>query len=475
MNWKRVACLGAVFAAVLVSVLVSGCSAPASRPNVVIIVSDDAGYVDLGFSGEGVVPTPSIDRIAQEGVRFTDGYVTASVCSPSRAGLLTGRYQQRFGHEFNLNGRHERDGLGMPGEETTFAEMLRDEGYATAAFGKWHVGAAEGLQPVDQGFDEFHGLWEGSRSFFKLEPGVERGILRDGREPIEEPDDLYVTDWIGSASSAFVRRHVEGDSGAPFALYVSHTAPHTPMDATEADLAWASARMPEGVSRRRLVNGAMTHALDRAVGSLLDTLDEEGVAENTLVVFINDNGGATNNGSDNGSLRGMKGSKWEGGLRVPYAMRWPAAFDGGRVFGSPVSSLDIAATAAAAAGVSAEEMSGLDGVDLAPFVRGESEGVPHGALFWRRGVAAAVRMGDWKLIRSEGNPTLLFDLAEDPGERSDLAAEHPGVVASMLDALASWESGLAEPGWSEGAKWERNQRLKHRIDVRTRADERKYP
>ena len=470
--------LRSTIAAVVVStaaVGLVGCAAKPTGPNVVVIVTDDARYDDLGFSGSGVVPTPAIDRIADEGVAFSAGYVTASVCSPSRAGLLTGRYQQRFGHEFNLNGQHEQQGLGMPADEVTIAEHLQEAGYATAAFGKWHVGAAEGLQPVDQGFDEFHGLLQGSRSFYKLEPGVTRGVLRDGRDPIVEPDDLYLTDWIGDRANDFIRAQTGEGDGTPFFMYVSYTAPHTPMHATEDDLAWARERLPADTSERRLTYAAMTRSLDRSVGEVLNTLESVGVADDTIVFFVNDNGGATNNGSDNGRYRGMKGSKWEGGIRVPFAMRWPAGVRAGTVYGAPVSTLDITATALAAAGIEAPESAPLDGVDLVPHARGEADGTPHEALYWRRGVAAAMLKDGWKLLRVRDNPTLLFNLRNDPSEQDNLAELHPDRVEAMLAALAAWEAGLAEPGWSEGEKWERNQLRKHRMEVRTRAQERRYP
>jgi arylsulfatase A-like enzyme len=466
MAWTRFGLLACLM------LLVTGCARP-ERPNVLVIISDDAGYVDIGFANDGEVPTPRMDRIADEGVRFTSGYVTASVCSPSRAGLITGRYQQRFGHEFNMGGNHEAEGLGTPASERTIAEWLRDAGYRTAAFGKWHLGSVESLQPLDQGFEEFYGLLAGSRSYFAMdddEDSIQR--LVEGRTRIDEPDDLYVTDWIERRTTDFIRRASAGDE--PFMAYIAFTAPHTPMDARPDDLAWAKAHYPEGTSERRLTYAAMTRALDRSVGEILDALDETGEADNTLVFFVNDNGGATNNGSDNGPYRGMKGSKWEGGIRVPFAMRWPAKVPGGRSFDEPVTTLDILATAVAAADATGD-LGSLDGVDLVPFTTGRAEGSPHEILFWRRGVAAAVRQGDWKLIRSEGNPTLLFNLANDPGERNNLADTRPEKLAQLLAELEAWEAGLAKPGWSEGERWERNQVLKHRMEVDTRAEERRYP
>jgi arylsulfatase A-like enzyme len=457
-----------VLAAVVFGLL-GGCATAERPPNVVLIVSDDAGYADVFAGGVSGVATPHLDRLASEGTRFGSGYVTASVCSPSRAGLLSGRYQQRFGHEFNLGGEAERAGSGMPGEVVTIAEMLGGAGYATGLVGKWHVGQGEGQDPLSQGFDEFDGILHGSRSYFRRDPD-DRRVLYDGQEVIAEPGDLYLTDWMGDRSVEFIDRH----AGSPFFLMASFTAPHTPMEATEADLASVGAELAAGTEERRRVYAAMMRSLDRNVGRILDEIDGRGLREDTIVFFVNDNGGATNNGSDNGALRGMKGSKWEGGVRVPFAVRWPGVAEAGGVFDGPVSSLDIAATAASAAGLDTDSL-GLDGVDLRPLLAGERGANAGRALYWRRGVAAAVRSGKWKLIRSEGNPTLLFDLEADPSETRDLAAERPEVVSRLLAALEAWEAGLGEPGWEEGARWERNQRLKHRMDVIGREAERRYP
>ncbi|MEM9064056.1 MAG: sulfatase-like hydrolase/transferase [Planctomycetota bacterium] len=434
------------------------------RPNIIVIITDDAGYIDYGFSGEGVVPTPNIDSIAKRGAVFEQGYVTASVCSPSRAGLLSGRYQQRFGHEFNLAPRARERRLGMPPSEVTIAEALRAQGYRTGAVGKWHVGSADGLTPTDQGFDWFAGLLGGSRSYFQdPEPSHAHALRIDGA-PIGEPDGLYVTDWIGDRAIDFVRQ----DDTRPFFLYVSYTAPHTPMHASPEDFGAVRDLEPE----LRRTYGAMVRALDRSVGQILAELDTSGARDDTLIFFINDNGGATNNGSDNGLYRGMKGSKWEGGIRVPFAASWPGVIPAGTMLSDPVMSFDIYATALAAAGGVSDR---TDGANVLPALTiGDTTALDRD-LFWRRGVAAAVRRDNWKLIRSEGNPTLLFDLSTDPRERQDVADEHPEVVEDLLRALEAWEVDLAEPGWVEAPKWRRNQIRKHRLEVETREQERKFP
>lgn len=464
----------------------AGCAATAdTRPNVLVIITDDAGYMDYGFSaatvgGEPVVPTPNIDSIAEGGAALSAGYVTASVCGPSRAGLITGQYQQRFGYECNPSERAARLGWGVPADERTIGEMMRDAGYATAAIGKWHLGSgledcADGAnRPVDQGFDEFHGLWGGSRSFFKLGDEASRGhALRDGNERIEEPDDLYVTTWTGEKAVEFISERAAAEEEKPWFAYVSYTSPHTPMHALDEDLE-AVARL--GLEGRRLAFAAMVRSLDRSVGEVLAAAEAAGDAQGreTLIFFVNDNGGATNNGSENGPYRGMKGAKFEGGIRVPYSVRWDGVIPAGIEYGEKVSTLDIAATSVAAGGgdLAAET---VDGVDLVPFLTGEARGVPHETLFWRRSEAAAVREGDWKLVRSNGNPTLLFDLGRDPSERRDLSGDEPEVLAELTEKLEAWEAGMMGPRWLEGERWERNQRRKHRMEVMTREDERRFP
>ena len=446
---------------------------PGSRPNIVVIVTDDAGYIDFGAYGGAQIPTPHIDSIARNGVRFTQGYVTASVCAPSRAGLLTGRYQQRFGHEFNgpndpVPG-YSLDDMGLDPSEVTVAEALREEGYRTMAVGKWHMGTQERFHPSRHGFDEFFGMLSGGRSYFPIKTekiAAGRALLRN-RDVVPEQEVTYTTDMFSDEAVSFIRRTKE----QPFFLYLAYNAVHTPMHAKEEDLA----AFPEIEDELRRIYAAMTRSLDEGVGRVLDALDQEGLADDTLLFFINDNGGATNNGSNNGPLRGMKGSKWEGGIRVPFMVRWPGKVPAGMTFDRPVSSLDILATSVNAAQGSLKGDSNLDGVNLLPFLDGRVVGDPHEMLFWRRGVAAAVRAGDWKLIRSESNPTLLFDLAQDLGETENLAPQHPGLVNELLAALEAWERDLAPPKWTEGEKWERNQIMKHRLEVSGRAMEREYP
>ncbi len=474
---KRRALLGIIAASALAAGLGScgilfhmGCTGQMAPADVILIVADDAGWADFGFHGSTEVSTPNLDRLGAQGTRFTQAYVSASVCSPSRAGLLTGRYQQRFGHEFNIGPAD----AGLPLSERTLADRLRAEGYRTVAVGKWHLGAEDRFHPLARGFDEFIGLRGGSRSYFPYEPGKggpQRRLEGTGKEA---EDFAYLTDFLTEAAV----EAIEGAGEEPLFLYLSYTAPHTPMHG-RPDLEEAlTAVQPAG--RRRYV--AMMAALDEGVGRVLAAVEARerdfDAGRPALVVFLNDNGGATNNHSDNGHLRGMKGSKWEGGIRVPMLIRWPRGSSAREAtYDRPVSALDIAPTALAhASGFPWEEVDGFDGVNLHPFVGDPEAPAPHERLYWRRGPAAAVRSGDWKLIRVEGQEhPLLFDLATDPGETVDRSAEQPELVRELGRALRRWERGMVEPRWDTGEVWRENQRRKHRMDVVGRAAEREFP
>jgi len=426
--------------------LLAACAAPpatgphATPPNVVLILCDDAGYADFSFQGSDTIRTPHIDSIADTGVHFAQGYVTASVCSPSRAGLLTGRYQQRFGHEHNFASNSDPS-VGLPLAERTLADALRERGYRTAAMGKWHLGYGPELHPRSRGFDEFFGFLQGSRSYWPIKGTPRNRLQRDG-EPVEE-SFTYMTDLLGEEASDFIGRHAE----RPFFLYLSFNAVHGPMHALEADLAAVSGVADD--KRRKLV--AMTMALDRAVGRVLEALHENALEQNTLVVFVNDNGGAWNNASSNAPLRGTKGTPFEGGVRVPYLASWPGVLPAGRLFDAPVSTLDIFATALAAAGGSDGDAAHLDGVDLLPYLTGQATGRPHDRLFWRRKQNHAVRLGDWKLVVYKDAPPMLFDLANDREETRDVAAQHPELMDELSAHYANWEREMVPPLWNSSA------------------------
>ena len=434
-----------------------------AKPNIVILFADDAGYMDFGFTGTDDLQTPRIDQFATEGVICTQGYVTASVCSPSRAGLLTGRYQQRFGHETNLRGKD----VGLPLTERTMANRLGDLGYTTCAIGKWHLGGSYEQHPLSRGFDAFHGFLLGSRTYFsKPNNKVTQQSLMHNRVIVPEDDNRYLTDWMATKANEFIKIQ----TNQPFFLYVAFNAVHTPMQATPEDLSHFSEI--EDSKRKKLAG--MTLALDRAVGSIMDTLKEQGLDENTIVFFLNDNGGATINASNNGPLRGMKGSKWEGGIRVPYVVRWKNNLMPS-LYNKPVSSLDIAATSLTLAGDTAESIDDLDGINILPFLTGVEKGIPHDILCWRRGPAGAVRSGAWKLIRVDDQPPLLFNVNNDIGETNNLAENNPEKVEELLSYYATWESEMVEPLWVAKKVWTDRQIEKHKMDVIGRDAERKLP
>ncbi|MCH2111283.1 MAG: sulfatase [Planctomycetes bacterium] len=420
------------------------------RPNVVILFTDDAGYADFSFQGSDSHHTPRIDSIAENGVRFTQGYVSASVCSPSRAGLLTGRYQQRFGHESNLPGAPDEavpNALrGLPLSEKTIADYLKEEGYATGLIGKWHLGMEDHFHPTQRGFDEFFGMRKGSSPYLQ---GKDRPIECNYKE-VSEEELPYLTDAFGDEAAEFIHRH----HAQPFFLFLSFNAPHTPLHAREDYLEEAK---EEFKTKKRAINAAMTRSLDENVGKVLDALDSHDLTENTLVFFLNDNGGAMPyNASSNKPLRGAKGTCLEGGIRVPFVFQWPKEIYPGSVEERPVMSLDILPTVMRSVGAPLPDEASIDGVDLIPFLTGGwayQVMLPHEYMYWRLNWAAAIRAGDWKYVRTPSDEEWLFDLKGDPGETVDLASTHPKVFADLKSKLAVWEASLAQPIWVTADRW----------------------
>jgi arylsulfatase A-like enzyme len=432
---------------------------PDPRPNIVLIFADDLGYGDLGIHGATDIPTPHIDSLAGQGVRFTDAYVTAPLCSPSRAGLLTGRYQNRFGFEFN-NGPIDRDlreGLGLPLTERTLAELLKEAGYATGLIGKWHLGADPQFIPEVRGFDFVFGTHGGYHAYVDPNrPGVRtvRGTpYLDLRSPenfvllnpiwrtgVAVCEDEYLTDAFSREALGFINDH----SREPFFLYLPYTAPHTPLQTT----ARYFERFPDIDDEHRRVYAAMVSALDDGIGRILATLDAHGLTDDTLVIFTNDNGGALpTRASRNAPLLGGKHYLLEGGIRVPMVIRWPGHVPAAAVYRQPVISLDLFTTILAAAGVAPPSDRSIDGIDLVPYVDGSRTADPHEFLFWRFGDQRAVRHRNWKLFTVGDQMFRLHDLDRDIGSRHDLAAEHPELVKALLERHAEWESEMVEPLW----------------------------
>lgn len=443
--------------------VVCSASLASDKPNIIVILSDDAGYSDLGFSGDANFVTPNITKLADRGVKFTQGYVSASVCSPSRAGLLTGRYQQRFGHEYNLPVVPEPGDTaefnGLPVQEQTIADRLKNEGYHTGIIGKWHLGLAEQFHPLNRGFDEFYGLLGGGRSYFE-KTSEDTEYRRIYRNYTREPFTGYLTDKLGQEAISFI----ENNHKQPFFLYLSYTAVHAPMDAkAEQEALFAHIKDP---NRRKLA--AMTLALDQSVGEVMAKLDELKLTDNTLVVFLNDNGGPTGkNASTNLPLSGVKGTLLEGGLRVPFVMSWPKRLPLGQTYDKVVSALDILPTSMAVARAKNNSKLPLDGVNLMPYLDKLDNGTPHETLFWRRAAFAAVRDGDHKLVRFPDRPAVLFNLATDPAEKHNLADKDPQRVRQMLKKLFQWETKLHSPLWTVDSKWikQNRQRYDHYSDI----------
>src|SRR5690606_38060979 len=322
---------------------------------------------------------------------------------------------------------------------------------------KWHQGFEEKHHPLNRGFDEFYGFTGGDRSFFSYKKDRnDSKTLMDNYTPVPETEITYLTDMLTDRAVSFIHKNKE----QPFFMYLSYNAVHVPMHG-KTELLEKFAHIPD--SGRRAY-AAMMASLDDGIGKVLATLKENKLDENTLVIFINDNGGATGNSSDNGPLRGMKGSKWEGGVRVAYLMKWPKTIRANQIYDQPVSTMDILPTSIAAANGKQSGSKKLDGVNLLPFVTDKVKGVPHEKLFWRRGVAAAVRSGKWKLIRVGTNPVLLFDLEKDVSETTNLAERHPEVVKQLLKDIENWEAQLPAPRWLS-AYGDENQLLKHRMEV----------
>lgn len=422
-------------------------------PNIVILLADDLGYGDLGFQGGKDIPTPHVDSLAANGVRFANGYVSGPYCSPTRAGLLTGRYQTRFGYEFNPGREY-----GLPKSETTIADRLKAAGYATGLVGKWHLGAAPELRPLKRGFDEFFGFHGGAHVYFAEQSQT---IFR-GESPVVEKE--YLTDAFAREAVAFIDRH----QTHPFFLYLAFNAVHTPMHATDDRLK----RFASIQDERRRTYAAMLTALDEAVGRVLDKLRASGLEENTLIFFFSDNGGPTMptttiNGSSNAPLRGSKRTTLEGGVHVPFVIQWKGRLPAGKVYTQPVIQLDVLPTALAAAGAPVDDSWKLDGVNLLPYLQETRQGVPHESLYWRMGPQRAIRKGDWKLVQYDTNADLktgendtasrsgrpnvtnprLYNLAEDIGETKDLAAVYPEKLQELDAAWQAWNKDLVAPLW----------------------------
>lgn len=409
------------------NIFTSSDSRNASRPNIVLIMSDDQGYADVSCyeHSQDDVHTPNIDRIAEGGVKCTNAYVSAPVCSPSRAGLMTGRYQQRFGSYTHFDSR-----LGLPVDQLTIADLMRHVDYSTYMVGKWHLGFQHEYYPVNRGFDDFYGFLGGVK-FYDPELMIGDAVSRQSG---------YLTDLITDASLKFIDDHKE----EPFFLYFAHRDPHTPMDPPPEKYLQPYKHIE---NEERRIGLAKIKAVDDSVGMVLDKLEELGLEENTLVFFLSDNGGSHANGSINAPLRSRKGRLWEGGIRVPFLAKWPARLPADTTCDETVISLDILPTCVAAAGGDLPTTRAFDGKNLIPSLRGDNREALHQTLFWTFqerdwGEQWAIRHRDWKLVHEDGR-LHLSNLAEDIEERSNLMLEYPRTAEELLQRYWSWRSLMA--------------------------------
>ncbi|KPK85300.1 MAG: hypothetical protein AMS27_07655 [Bacteroides sp. SM23_62_1] len=466
-------------------------------PNIIIILADDLGKNDISLYDNKGVETPNINQLAREGIVFTEAYATSAVCNPSRAGLLTGRYQQRFGNERQIMGRYARNNFehfifknfintypmylrdpwysppedeikkqGLPESEVSLFELMHAAGYTTGCIGKWHLGYNEPFLPHNKSIDEFYGFYEAfslyapenNRNIVNYEHTIfqEKHIRRQGRKGpcaivhngkiVEE--EKYLTTKLAEEACRFIREN----EGHPFLLYVPFNAPHTPFQALKEyyDM------FPDVTDKNKRVYYAMIAALDDAVGEIMKQVKESGIEENTLIFFTSDNGGATYTGAtDNGDLKGGKITHFEGGLNVPFIMKWKGTLTPGGQYHEPVTLMDIFTTTFSSCNIPPPQNIPLDGVDLVPYIYGQRTQLPHEYLFWRTDFNKTVRNGKWKLVVNSRDDFLeLYDLEADKQEKCDLKDEYPEIVTHLLTKLADWETGIKPPLWPAVMEYE---------------------
>ena len=454
----------ALLSAALVLLDIGALGAEVVKPNVVVIMADDLGYADLGSYGCKDIPTPNLDRLAKEGVRFTSGYVTGAMCGPSRAGFVTGRVQATFGYYANVSQPLD-PAQGLPKMETV-ASLLQKQGYVTGGVGKWHMGTSNDQHPNSMGYDDWFGFLGGGLMYFPLDHPSYRGRFTPLKRPAKGRDlqhtlplihnrnpvewDQYLTRELTDAGVAFLEKNQD----KPFYLFMSYNASHLDLEAPPETIAKfdpvSMTEVPGVKPKSRAIYGAMVYEMDEGIGKLLAKIEELGLSENTVVWFLSDNGGYRGT-SDNRPLRGTKGTFYEGGLRVPMIVKWPGELPAGAVLDAPVTSLDIGATALAMAGGDPEH-AGLHGKDIRPYITGKSDENPHERLYFRTGdyhaVSGVMREGDLKLIVTKGKAEL-YNLKDDIGEKANLAKTHPEKLQTMLAEWSEWNKGNKAPLWTK--------------------------
>jgi arylsulfatase A-like enzyme len=422
------------------------------KPNFVIILADDLGYGDLGFTGSTEIKTPNIDALAKSGIQCTQGYVSAPVCGPSRAGLMTGKNQVNFGFDNNPIvdlPQFDENYVGIPLEEKTMADRLASLGYTNGLVGKWHLGEADHFHPTKRGFHEFWGYRGGGHNYFANKPNGS-SYKNTIESNYKTPQKItYLTDDKGDECVDFIKRHKKD----PFFLYASFNAPHAPMQATKADLKLYS----DIKNKRRRTYAAMVHRLDVNVGRIVKELKKQKVYKNTVIVFLSDNGGPCNhNSSINAPFNGQKGILLEGGIRVPFIISYPNKLKN-KIYEEAITSLDLTPTFVSLAGGEIKSSDQLDGVDIMPYLTKTKEGRPHETMMWRFTISGGIRKGDWKLIRLPDRLPMLFNLDKDPSEQNNVANKHRDMVESMLKELGDWDVSCPQILYLEGSRFRREQ------------------
>jgi arylsulfatase A-like enzyme len=424
-----------------------------SRANVIIILTDDQGYADVGFNGCKDIPTPNIDRIAKSGVVFTNAYVSYAVCAPSRAGLITGRYQDRFGYSRNPLYRPFDSNIGLPLTEQTLPELMQQAGYKTMGIGKWHLGVHEKFRPWKRGFDEFFGFLGGGHRYLPGDYTIadQNAATNEGEsyrtKLIRNNTVVEETDYLTDALSREAVQFIERNSRQPFLLYLAYNAPHAPLQATAKYLD----RFPNISDPKRKTYAAMVSAVDDGVGTVLNKLQQLNLTQNTIVIFLSDNGGPENdNGSNNGPLRGGKGALFEGGIRVPFAIQWPARIKANSLYEQPVISLDIFATIAASVGNVVTPANKLDGVDLLPYLTKTKQGPPHEYLFWRQYDQknyAVLHSPGLKEVILKDSSLSLYNLTADVAESINTAGKNAAAIKKIEQQRKKWEAQMIPPAF----------------------------
>ena len=444
-------------------------SALEAQPNILFILCDDLGYADVGFNGSPDIKTPNLDALANAGTNFSSAYVSHSFCGPSRASLMTGRYAHKIGAQYNLAPNNQKnDTCGITVKETFISNVLKDAGYYTGAIGKWHLGETEKYHPNNRGFDDFYGFLGGGHSYFpekfkaeyeKQKNAGNKGIweylhpLEHNGKEVDETE--YITDALTRESVRFIND--ASKIKKPFYLYLSYNAPHTPLEAKDEDL-----KLFENIKdKKRRTYAAMVYAVDRGVEKIVKSLKENGQFNNTLIVFLSDNGGRTDEGANNFPLKDGKGSACEGGFRVPMFFHWPNVVPAGKTFDHPVSALDFYPTFAKLAGAKIPKDKLLDGKDIwKDFLEGKSSRNDENiyVLIHKGGYNdVGVRNNQWKALKTGSQPWKLYDVTTDLGEKTDVSKKHPEILKKLVQGAESWSKSNVEPLWfhdiAAGLKW----------------------